>query len=208
MRDARIQDYLSYSKWLFVGWLAGLLLGWALDAFFEFGSPFLEGVSRFVVGYGDTLGASLGMLVQRLRTGHRSQAQTFWVGAVLGTLAGPVLHFVFLRLGVNSSGVAGALIAAAYSNADNWGGVLASFLAARPRQSLAGAVRALAADKFVVANLMALVLLLLLAVGVRLAGFAPTSYLATALEGAVLDNDSTLAVLLFVLWLKTGPKSA
>lgn len=200
MSDARVRDYLAYSKWLIVGWAAGLLVGWMLDRYFSFGDPALEGLSRFIVGYGDTIGASLGMLVGRLRTRRKSHAETFWLGTVLGTLIGPLVHFVMLRLGFSSAGVPGALIAVAYSNADNWGGVLSSFLAARRGNTLAGVLAKLYQDKFVVANIAVLLLLLGLAIGIRLAGFAPASYLSTAIEGAVLDNDSTLAVLLFYFW--------
>ncbi|UYN90511.1 MAG: hypothetical protein KIT08_04560 [Anaerolineales bacterium] len=200
MSDVRVRDYLAYSKWLLVGWAAGLLVGWMLDRYFSFGNPVLEGLSRFIVGYGDTIGASLGMLVGRLRARRKSHAETFWLGTVLGTLVGPLVHFVMLRLGFSSAGVPGALIAVAYSNADNWGGVLSSFLSARPGNTLAGALAKLYQDKFVVANIAVLLLLLGLAIAIRLAGFAPTSYLSTAIEGAVLDNDSTLAVLLFYFW--------
>lgn len=67
------------------------------------------------------------------------------------------------------------------------------------------ALREFSADKFVVANVIVLVLMFLVAIAIRLAGFAPASYLATAVEGAILDNDSTLAVVLFVLWLRARP---
>lgn len=133
MADARVQDYLSYSKWLFLGWALGLLVGWGLDHYFNFGNPALEGISRFIVGYGDTIGASLGVLVARLRTRRKSHAETFWLGTVLGTLVGPLVHFVLLRLGFSSAGIPGALIAIAYSNADNWGGVLSSSYAGQAR---------------------------------------------------------------------------
>ncbi len=208
MNDARVKDYLGYSKWLFLGWFAGLLIGWALDTYFTFGNPVLEGVSRFIVGYGDTIGASIGILVGRLRTGRRSHAETFWLGTVLGTLVGPLVHYAVLRLGFGSASIPGALIAVAYSNADNWGGVLSSFLQARRGTSAGGALRALYADKFVVANVAVLVLMFLAAMGLRLAGFAPASYLATAIEGALLDNDSTLAVLFFIIWAKTRKNAA
>lgn len=208
MNNAHVQDYLGYSKWLFLGWSIGLLVGWGLDTYFSFGNPVLEGVSRFIVGYGDTIGASVGVLIGRLRTRRRSHAETFWLGTVLGTLVGPLVHYAVLRLGFGSVGIPGALIAVAYSNADNWGGVLSSFLQARRGKSLRVALRTLYADKFVVANVIVLVLMLLIAIGVRLAGYAPASYLATAIEGALLDNDSTLAVLFFAIWVKSRKNAA
>lgn len=201
--EIQLRDYLDYSKWLFVGWVLGLVVGWLLDRSFLFGNPALEGLSRFIVGYGDTIGASIGILVGRLRSKRRSHAETFWWGTVIGTLIGPLLHFILIRKGFNSTELfAGALIAVAYSNADNWGGVLSSFFKAKRGQSALQALKDLYKDKFVVANVIALLLMLIAAVLVRLGGFAPSSYFAAALEGAVLDNDSTLAVLIFLFWVK------
>lgn len=205
--DARVKDYLDYSRWLLLGWLAGLLVGRLLDQYFTFGSPALEGLSRFIVGYGDTIGASVGILIGRVRSKRRSHAETFWVGTILGTLVGPLLHFVLVRIGFTSAGLAGALIAIAYSNADNWGGVISSYLKAAKGAPARAALRKLYEDKFVVANVVALLLMFSAAILIRVLGSAPSSYFAAAVEGALLDNDSTLAVVLFVLWRKLTSQS-
>jgi hypothetical protein len=205
--DAAVQDYLDYSKWLLVGWAAGLLVGWLLDAYFVFGNPALEGLSRFIVGYGDTIGATAGILIGRLRSKRKSQAETFWLGTLVGALVGPALHIAILWLGFGSVGIAGALIAVAYSNSDNWGGVIASFLKAKQGKGFSAALGELAKDKFVVANIIALLLMLVAAIAIRMVGIAPTSYFATAVEGAILDNDSTLAVGIFLLWHRFSSKS-
>ena len=114
-----MKDFLDYSKWLIIGWFLGLLIGMVFDHYYSFGNPVFEGTTRFVAGYGDTIGASLGILICRLKHKRRSKAETFWIGTVIGSLAGPVVHFIIVSTGLNPLGIAGAIYTIAYSNADN-----------------------------------------------------------------------------------------
>lgn len=200
---ARTSDYLDFSIWIVIGWLVGLVFGLVVDNLFAFGSPLIEGVTRFVVGYGDTIGSSVAVVLHRLRRGTRSAAEPFAAGAVLGSLVGPLLHFATIKMGLSPTGLAGAVYASAYSNADNWGGVISSLISEWRRQrSLAAGLSELWHNKFVMANVLVLVLLGLLAIGTRLSGIAPGTYLASALEGTILNNDSTLASLLFFIYVR------
>lgn len=123
-----IKDFLDYSKWLIAGWFLGLIIGKIFDHHFSFGNPFFEGATRVIVGYGDTVGTSLAIIIYRFKHKRKSKAEAFLIGATIGSLAGPLVHFIIIRMGLNPLGVAGAIYAIAYSNADNWGGVISSLI--------------------------------------------------------------------------------
>ncbi len=201
-----IEDFLDYSKWLVVGWSLGLAIGMIFDYYYTFGDPVLEGTTRFIVGYGDTIGASLGIVLCRLKHKRKSKAETFWIGTAVGSLAGPLVHFAVLSMGLNPLGVAGAIYAIAYSNADNWGGIISSLVAELRRHRFSVALSELYKNKFVVANFFVLIFLALLAVSIRMCGLAPIGYFASAVEGLVLDNDSTLAILIFYIYVRRASK--
>ena len=199
---ASISDFLDYSKWLIVGWFLGLIIGRIFDSYFSFGNPLFEGITRFVVGYGDTIGAAIGIIVYRFKHKRKSKAETFWIGTAIGSLAGPLVQLVILGIGLNPLGVAGAIYAIAYSNGDNWGGIISSLIKELRKNKLTTALKELYKNKFVVANFFVLIFLALLAISIRAYGAAPTSYFASAIEGALLDNDSTLAILIFFIYAK------
>lgn len=117
-----IKDFVDYTKWLIVGWFLGIILGKILDHYFSFGNPLFEGIIRFIVGYGDTIGGAIGLIIFRFKRKRKSGVETFAIGAAVGSLVGPLTHFVIIKAGLNTLGIAGAIYAIAYSNADNWGG--------------------------------------------------------------------------------------
>lgn len=197
-----VKDFLDYSKYLIIGWFLGLILGKIFDHYFSFGNPVFEGATRFIVGYGDTIGASIGIIICRLKYKRKSKAETFAIGTVFGSLVGPFVHFIIIKMGLNPLGVAGAIYAIAYSNADNWGGIISSLIKELKKHKLSIALKELSKNKFIVANFFVLIFLALLAVSIRIYGFAPTSYFASAIEGAILDNDSTLAALIFFIYIR------
>jgi len=201
--ETYIKDFFYYSKWLIVGWFLGLIIGKIFDHYFSFGNPIFEGIARYVAGYGDTLGGVVAVMIVRYRYKRVSRAETFAIGTVIGDLSGPLLHFLIIILGFSTAGIAGAIYAIAYSNGDNWGGVIASLIKELKRHRFIIAFKKIYKNKFVVANFFVLIFLALMAISVRIFyGFAPSSYFTSALEGVILNNDSTLAVLIFFIYVK------
>jgi hypothetical protein len=202
MEENHIQDYLQYAKWLIFGWVFGLILGKILDNYVAFGNPVFEGITRFIAGAGDTLGGLIGIIIHRIKNDRKSAAETFAIGTLIGTAIAPILHFLTILLGFNTGGIAGAIYSIAYSNADNWGGVIFALRDYIKKTNFRQGLKLFRNDIFVCANLIILILLGTVDIFLRSKGLAPTSYFLAALEGSILNNDSSLSVLIFYIWTK------
>ncbi|MFT7183911.1 MAG: F0F1-type ATP synthase assembly protein I [Oceanicoccus sp.] len=224
IEEKELNDYESLTFGILFGWILGVLTGYFFDKFFKI-SGFLEGLVRFVAGAGDTLGGFVVVLIIRFFKGkeaadaHKeenadeekgeeggSSMMSFVYGTLIGTMVGPILHLVSVQLGVEPTGIWGAFYASAYSNADNWGGAFVSMRHYVKKHGFKAGMKEFASNPFQIANLLMVIFILLANILIRSLGiWTPDSYLDFAIEGAIMNNDSTgasLAVWIYSLRLK------
>lgn len=127
---------------------------------------------------------------------EQGEVQTFVSGAIIGTLFAPIIHLATLMLGLDISGVGGAFYAAAYSNADNWGGAISTIRLNIRKFGVNKGIRRFVSHPFQIANLIVISSFLIINIILRASGiWRPSNYLAFALEGMLLNNDSSIASL-------------
>ncbi|MFH1427917.1 MAG: hypothetical protein ABIG60_05335 [Patescibacteria group bacterium] len=200
-----LHEYESLSIGILGGWLVGGIVGRIFDSFFKF-SAVLEGVVRFVAGAGDTIGGALATFWDRFSGKHKkkknevfgekSSVEQFIIGSVLGTFIAPFLHIITILFGVNVSGVGGAFYAVAYSNGDNWTGAFLTMRAKIKKHGFHQGLKIFFSHPFQLANFITVSFILIFNIILRATGvWRPDSFFDYAIEGAIMNNDSSIASL-------------
>ncbi len=193
-----LADYEDYSLGIVGGILVGLFIGWMADHVGLTGVPAVEGIVRFIVGSGDSLGGMLVILHARMR-GRRSRAEVFFIGTLLGMVVGPVSQFLTIFLGLNPYGLIGSVYAIAYSTADNWGGLIAEFTGLVRRERATQAVKSFFAHPFLSSTFIVLIFFIIFDLLARsFGGFSPTTNILAAIEAALLNVSAFIPVI--VVW--------
>jgi hypothetical protein len=206
-QNQELKEIIFYGKCAIVGLVIGLILGNIFDDNFSYDQPELEGLTRFIAGFGDTIGGFIGIVWWQKIEKRKSVVYDFALGAIIGTLVAITLHVIIVVAGLSQNNVVVAIYAIAYSNADNWGGVISCLIKYLKKNRLKKALAEFKQHElFSMANFYVLICFALIDVTVRLLGVATQDYFYAALEGGLLNLDTIIAVEIYKRWqAKTKP---
>jgi len=167
-------------------------LFWVLKSFFWMNCSFCGMMLRY-----NMMNSSY--IFFRIKNKKKSLAEDFAIWTIIWTLVAPMIHFLFIVFDINPNWMYWSIYAIAYSNADNWFGVLFCLYKNIKKYSYKLWFKKFLWDSFVFINFIVLIFLWSLDILVRSFGFYPENYFYVALEWFILNNDSTLSIFIFYL---------